>query len=105
MCLICCCAKDKWQLLTVLQQKLKKVYREQQNKKFKFKFCLFVDIGGSRVQQMLMGQGKTTVVGPLLTLLLADGEHLVVHVRKILFFLKNVNFFFHFFFRLCRLLY
>ena len=30
------------------------------------------------VKQMLMGGGKTTVVGPLLTLLLGDGEKLVV---------------------------
>lgn len=33
--------------------------------------------GQSRVQQMIMGAGKTTVVGPLLTLILADGKHLV----------------------------
>jgi hypothetical protein len=32
------------------------------------------------VQQMIMGAGKTTVVGPLLTLMLADGEQLVMHV-------------------------
>lgn len=36
--------------------------------------------GNSRVQQMLMGAGKTTVVGPLLTLILADGKQLVTHV-------------------------
>jgi len=36
--------------------------------------------GQSRVQQMIMGAGKTTVIGPLLTLLLADGEHLVTQV-------------------------
>ncbi|CUG89319.1 zinc finger protein, putative [Bodo saltans] len=36
--------------------------------------------GISRVQQMLMGQGKTTVVGPLLALILADGEQLVTQV-------------------------
>lgn len=34
----------------------------------------------SRVQQMIMGAGKTTVVGPLLTLMLADGETLVTQV-------------------------
>ena len=34
--------------------------------------------GDASVQQMIMGAGKTTVVGPLLVLLLADGEHLVV---------------------------
>ncbi|TMW68228.1 hypothetical protein Poli38472_007900 [Pythium oligandrum] len=34
----------------------------------------------SRVQQMIMGAGKTTVVGPLLTYILADKQHLVTHV-------------------------
>lgn len=36
--------------------------------------------GDSRVQQMIMGAGKTTVVGPLLTYILADKQHLVTHV-------------------------
>lgn len=36
--------------------------------------------GQSRVQQMIMGQGKTTVVGPLLALILADGTQLVTQV-------------------------
>ena len=36
--------------------------------------------GKSRVQQMIMGAGKTTVVGPLLTLLLADGKRLITQV-------------------------
>lgn len=36
--------------------------------------------GNSRVQQMIMGAGKTTVVGPLLTLILADGKQLVTQV-------------------------
>lgn len=36
--------------------------------------------GISRVQQMIMGAGKTTVVGPLLTYILADKQHLVTHV-------------------------
>src|SRR5690606_24749638 len=36
--------------------------------------------GDSRVQQMIMGAGKTTVVGPLLCLILADGETLVMQV-------------------------
>lgn len=36
--------------------------------------------GRSRVQQMIMGQGKTTVVAPLLCLILADGESLVTQV-------------------------
>lgn len=36
--------------------------------------------GESRVQQMIMGAGKTTVIGPLLTLLLADGARLVAQV-------------------------
>ena len=36
--------------------------------------------GVSRVQQMIMGAGKTTVVGPLLALILADGKSLVTQV-------------------------
>ena len=36
--------------------------------------------GISRVQQMIMGAGKTTVVGPLLALILANGESLVSQV-------------------------
>ena len=34
----------------------------------------------SLVTQMIMGSGKTTVVGPLLVLLLADGDQAVVQV-------------------------
>jgi hypothetical protein len=36
--------------------------------------------GKSSVKQMIMGAGKTTVVCPLLTLMLSDGESLVVQV-------------------------
>ena len=36
--------------------------------------------GESRVKQMIMGAGKTTVVAPLLALMLADGESLVLSV-------------------------
>lgn len=36
--------------------------------------------GGSMVKQMIMGAGKTTVVCPLLTLMLGDGETLVLQV-------------------------
>lgn len=36
--------------------------------------------GESKVQQMIMGAGKTTVVGPLLCLILADSESLVMQV-------------------------
>ncbi|RHY98210.1 hypothetical protein DYB35_004616 [Aphanomyces astaci] len=36
--------------------------------------------GTSRVQQMIMGAGKTTVVGPLLTYMLADSTVLITHV-------------------------
>lgn len=36
--------------------------------------------GRSRVQQMIMGQGKTSIVAPLLTLMLADGRQLVTQV-------------------------
>ena len=34
----------------------------------------------SRVEQMIMGAGKTTVIGPMLALMLADGETLVTQV-------------------------
>ena len=34
----------------------------------------------SMVQQMIMGAGKTTVVGPLLALILGDGKHLVTQI-------------------------
>ena len=37
--------------------------------------------GRSMVKGMLMGEGKTTVVGPLLALMLADGKRLVVQVQ------------------------
>ncbi|GMF14309.1 unnamed protein product [Phytophthora lilii] len=43
-------------------------------------FLTSLEKGNSRVQQMIMGAGKTTVVGPLLTYILADKEHLVTHV-------------------------
>ena len=43
-------------------------------------FAKSLEQGISRVQQMIMGAGKTTVVGPLLTLLLADGKQLVTQV-------------------------
>ena len=36
--------------------------------------------GKSLVKQMIMGQGKTTVVGPLLTLMLGTGEYVVTQV-------------------------
>jgi hypothetical protein len=39
-----------------------------------------VNRGESRVQQMLMGQGKTTVVGPLLALILSTSTSLVTQV-------------------------
>ena len=35
-----------------------------------------------QVQQMIMGAGKTTVVAPLLALLLADQQTLVMQVKK-----------------------
>ncbi|DAZ97871.1 TPA: LOW QUALITY PROTEIN: hypothetical protein N0F65_003298 [Lagenidium giganteum] len=43
-------------------------------------FMSSLQSGKSRVQQMIMGAGKTTVVGPLLTFILADKTHLVTHV-------------------------
>ena len=36
--------------------------------------------GRSKVKQMIMGQGKTTVVAPMLALMLADGHSLVLSV-------------------------
>ena len=41
-------------------------------------FVASVTSGEPLVKQMLMGGGKTTVVGPLLALMLADGERLVL---------------------------
>ena len=38
------------------------------------------DQGESAVHQMIMGAGKTTVIGPLLALILADGKRLVTQV-------------------------
>lgn len=35
---------------------------------------------GAAVHQLIMGSGKTTVVAPLLALMLADGKSLVVQV-------------------------
>eukprot|EP00796_Vickermania_ingenoplastis_P003610 gene3610-2550_t len=43
-------------------------------------FVAELQAGRSRVQQMIMGQGKTSVVAPLLTLILADGKQLVTQV-------------------------
>nr|CCA25882.1 hypothetical protein ALNC14_120260 [Albugo laibachii Nc14] len=43
-------------------------------------FVKSLSAGQSRVQQMIMGAGKTTVVGPLLTLILASRDQLVIHV-------------------------
>jgi hypothetical protein len=39
-----------------------------------------VNNGRSCCHQMIMGAGKTTVVGPLLCLMLADGKQLVTQV-------------------------
>ncbi|KAH0483650.1 MAG: uncharacterized protein KVP18_004957 [Porospora cf. gigantea A] len=44
------------------------------------KFVAAVKEGRSVCHQMIMGAGKTTVVGPLLALLLADGNRLVTQV-------------------------
>ncbi|GFE55264.1 EF hand family protein, putative [Babesia ovis] len=43
-------------------------------------FVQSVQKGESRCHQMIMGEGKTTVVGPLLSVLLADGERLFVQI-------------------------
>ena len=43
-------------------------------------FASNLERGDSRVQQMIMGQGKTQVVSPLLVLLMADGKRLVTQV-------------------------
>jgi hypothetical protein len=40
---------------------------------------------GAAVHQLIMGSGKTTVVAPLLALMLADGKSLVVQVFKLIF--------------------
>ena len=57
--------------------------------------CTSNDIMWSRrsiVHQMIMGSGKTTVVAPLLSLLLGDGETLVVSVvpKSLLEFTRGV---------------
>lgn len=41
---------------------------------------------GAAVHQLIMGSGKTTVVAPLLALMLADGKALVVQVKYILIY-------------------
>ena len=48
--------------------------------------------GGRMVAQMIMGAGKTTVVGPLLALMLGDGKQLVVQVvpKPLLEFSRSV---------------
>jgi hypothetical protein len=43
-----------------------------------FRNCL--DTGKSKVKQMIMGAGKTSVVAPLLALIVADGKSLVLSV-------------------------
>ena len=43
-----------------------------------FRECL--STGRSKVKQMIMGAGKTSVVAPLLALIVADGKHLVLSV-------------------------
>ena len=40
-------------------------------------FLGIINSGASAVKQMIMGQGKTTVVTPLLTLVLAGTERIV----------------------------
>lgn len=47
--------------------------------------------GESLCHQLMMGQGKTSVVSPLLSMCLADGERLVVHVspQSLLEFTRN----------------
>ncbi|ORM40231.1 uncharacterized protein BXIN_1598 [Babesia sp. Xinjiang] len=55
-------------------------------------FCEAAERGESRCHQMIMGQGKTTVVGPLLSVMLANGRQLFVQVcpSELLEFTKNV---------------
>ena len=55
------------------------VLREQQLELVKT-FRIAITKGSGLVHQMLMGQGKTTVVAPLLALCLADGEKLLTSV-------------------------
>mmetsp|Transcript_74196 Transcript_74196/g.197960 ORF Transcript_74196/g.197960 Transcript_74196/m.197960 type:complete len:3050 (-) Transcript_74196:601-9750(-) len=58
-----------WNLL--LRQKQVEIVRD---------FVECVRSGGSKVKQMIMGAGKTTVVAPLLALMLADGKSLLLSV-------------------------
>ena len=43
-------------------------------------FVTSADAGTSCVYQMIMGAGKTTVIGPLLALILADGQRLITQI-------------------------
>jgi thiol-disulfide isomerase/thioredoxin len=43
-------------------------------------FMTDANVSKSRVEQMIMGAGKTTVIGPMLALMLADGKSLVTQV-------------------------
>ena len=56
------------------------------------KFMRTVSNGKSMVNQMIMGAGKTTVVGPMLSLLLADGQKLVIQVvpKSLLEFSRSI---------------
>lgn len=45
-------------------------------------FLSSVRNGKSLCHQLIMGAGKTTVVGPLLALILADGKRLLTQVRQ-----------------------
>ena len=57
------------------------------------RFLHTVETGKSLCHQLIMGAGKTTVVGPLLALILADGKRLLTQVC-----LDSVDFFDLFFF-------
>ena len=54
-------------------------------------FCRF-DLYRPLVKQMIMGAGKTTVVGPLLAMMLSDGSNLVIQVvpPALLDFTRNI---------------
>ena len=43
-------------------------------------FQASLNAGTSKVKQMIMGAGKTSVVAPLLALILADGKSLVLSI-------------------------
>ena len=52
----------------------------QQQVRLITRFMEYLEVGESLCHQMIMGAGKTTIVGPMLALLLADGNSLITQV-------------------------